>query len=106
MVGEIISKILDKGEVFRRNHLIQFAEQIKPERPIVTFPKNDRFLSLFLSNQINCSKNILLNSKNLKKGLKESLFDLFISALQNWTFFIRLRSVSTSLLFSSKQVAW
>ena len=50
-----------KVEVFRRNHLIRLAESTKTKPSIVTFRKNDIFLLIYLSNQIWCSKNILLN---------------------------------------------
>ena len=50
-------------EVFRKNHLIRLAESIKPKRSL----KNDRFLLSCLSNQIYCSKNILLNCKKKEK---------------------------------------
>ena len=55
------SRNLGQVEVFRRNHLILLAESIKTKQPIVTFLKNNRFLLLRLSNQIYCSKNILLD---------------------------------------------
>ena len=53
---------LGQGEVFRRNHLFDCRlAELKIKRSIVTFPKNDIFLLLCLSNQIYCFKNILLN---------------------------------------------
>ena len=41
--------------------LILFGRWNRTKRSIVTFQKNDRFLLVCLSNQIYCSKNILLN---------------------------------------------
>ena len=37
-----------KGEVFRRNHLIQLAETIKTKRSFVTFLKNEKFLKCYV----------------------------------------------------------
>ena len=48
---------------FRRYYLIPLAESIKTKESNGTFPKNNRFLLLCLSNQIYCYKNITLNWK-------------------------------------------
>ena len=94
-----------QGEVFRKNHSIRLVESTKTKRSFVTFLKNDRFLLLYLFNQIYRSKNILLDWGWSKLEFKDQIVvildewiycgDLFYIALE--PFYSTLNFLHTNL---------